>query len=73
MTCPMFMRKHFSIRSVASRDDPTEQPPHSWAVVWCAHEVSPLPEVRAIQAANSGDLLTCGGDIARCQVPLDSF
>ncbi len=37
---------------------------------WCTHKHSPVSSPRVLGA---GTLLTCGGDLAKCQVPKDKF
>lgn len=41
----------------------------STLVNWCSHSATPAQERIALTTIGGDKLLTCGGDLARCQIP----
>jgi len=40
-------------------------------IPWCAHMHSPVSKEIATAVIGGGNLLSCGGSLAKCQVPLE--
>lgn len=61
--------EHYNIetREVRSNSIEGKSPNYNYQIPWCAHPNSPAPVI-AIDSMGFEKRLTCGGDLAKCQV-----
>jgi hypothetical protein len=40
-------------------------------ITWCSHTQSPVSFVIATETVGPSEKLTCGGELAKCQIPIE--
>ena len=68
--CPLYFEFHRTLRSRELRAD-RQASVQRVAVPCCDHKCSPAPRHIAPNVIGGAHLLTCGGDLTKCQIPAE--
>ncbi len=66
-SCPLYGVHTYRIQS----NEMHAQGQTTVRVPYCAHRNSPMPRHLVMKVLGAANILTCGGDLDKCQVPLE--
>jgi hypothetical protein len=70
MRCPYYFNHTKQIRSSTASESVGQAVSWEWtSIPYCLHKHSPAP--RGLMNITEANVLKCGGDLAKCQIPVD--